>query len=79
MIVEEYKTNTEALIEPNKRFAPSEHVMAQLQQQLQQQLRVNSNHSIMELYSSRRVLVVINPHGGTNCAKQVRTAVHANP
>ena len=65
--MEEYKANTDALIELNKRFSPSEGA----EQQLREQLRVNPNHSIMELYSGRRVLVVINPHGGATCAMRV--------
>lgn len=78
MVMDEYKRNTETLIEMNRRFCDSQEAV----DKLRKQLAVNPSQSILgsfsrpsyhpELYNGRKVFVVLNPHGGNTHAMAVR-------
>ena len=77
MVMNEYKRNTEAIIQMNRRFCDSQEAL----DKLQKQLAVNPSQSILgsfshpsyhpELYNGRKVFVVLNPHGGNTHAMAV--------
>ena len=82
--MKEYAENTELLLDQNRRLFDSVEPL----QQLRKRLQVDPNQSILggptpsisraELYAGRKVLVVINPHGGSTDALRVPLTLLSN-
>lgn len=67
VIIKEYESNTEELIQMNRRFINEEVLL----EKLRERLTINRSHSILEMHGNRTIFVILNPHGGNTRAQTV--------